>query len=156
MHIRRIVFKLFEGQIEADLLDWVWGSIVRCRTHFDLCDVDTFCIFHFFCEKCVLNIGLRMQNGGEWRYMGAYECVTDAYVCVTDAYEHIRMHIDASRFILGTRYWVLGPRYRVLGTRCQTSGTGYQVLGTRCCVQGTRYQVQGARKWVEGTKYCHD
>ena len=36
----------------------------------------------------MLDIDILMRNGGVWRHMGAYGCVTDAY-------EYIRMHADA-------------------------------------------------------------
>ena len=55
----------------------------------------TFLELSLFLRKCVLDIGVWMRNGGVWRHMGAYGCVTDAYECIrmhTDAYGCIWMH----------------------------------------------------------------
>ena len=67
---------------------WCWIRIVftlqiAIRTFSVSSDV----CYLVFLRGGVLDIGVRMRNGGIWMHMGAYGCVTGAY-------EYKRMHTD--------------------------------------------------------------
>ena len=78
----------------VDVLHICCGQISRFQTQSLEYFTISICFMAVFSDHLVLNIEVRMPNGGLWRRMEARRCVTDAHEC-------IRMHTDAHACILG-------------------------------------------------------